>query len=1098
MKIFFVFFIFTGLVFLHKAEAEPHTETASASEEVCLPVSRKSIPLTDFNNPSEVEISPDGRYLLYGGKKDKNKKVSPVILMDLSTGKKTEVFSPSSLSSREDDISLSSAGRKLSVGSENGYGFANEGTLAWIWSNQGDIKLKSLPDGEERWIHRDVNYQIVDSGIQEDTGILWSTVIDKTGIESLIALQEELNSKTGEEKEKLEKELLDKIKNLPLILQLVDMNTLSETKRVFTNILGYCTVIDPYLNLLYAREDGSLYKMDLKTESDPIQLFGPVEGFKIPHFSENEKGLVSQCATTSNGLNIIRKPDGSGYLLRVVEEGKEYHLPKDIFNLHALVGGKIQAIPRFFHYIYNLLDNFIRYPFVVSSSHTALTSARALLLLTNAGIVDIPKATEWLVYHIPSQTTQTKKNTKLLTSLTGHFAFEETAKKKGNLIQVVLQPFDSKRRQVLMELDSSEGCLIEMHGTTAFLNTHWGDLFIMDMETGFINRRDVGRCLSNINVVSENTMVLKNRDQSYTAHRFKERCFKPLSDITDIKQALSQVAEASDPTDASSLALLTAAFENDSIKDYSELTRKALWNVLSRSPTLFLHLYRSSPFLSQMPVLPVEENFSPKRKKKMKTSTITLLKFTTEEYRASRLSDWRFLTLLHPFLDSLSEEDRNLYMEKITVSITNGATRTIPLLRGVFQSKLYYITQGHVKELFGRKREPVSDITLVRKKPTEWSLSSETGATEPNPHLESQSSPSKEEKNYTSFVIPVILSSDPIEGPGDTATDFGIHYAVLEKFVRPVLKYQEAGSVLLDKTVKWRLSKNGKSYRAHLAVSAKPIRNRPIEKLNSPNYNQIWQDHKMVGTIIVGSSLYGFSKTLLEEYLAYFQEQGFQFAKDKTSDLKEFLLEGIKNCELDYFLKESHSDGDERNIFRFNRSNYIAKGVRYGEAGRIEVVYIIFPPPLSLSGLKTDLLSNRELGQAMAEREKKGCGQLTYFNTSCWSYVKARYEIEAVNSPLFLNIPSINLTDTFLNIEGEAIRSLLHSYRNGLDFNGFREALKTNEGYKSRKSNFYVFPDTVGYHTNILNLISVPLDIKIKLERKEGENWAPLDPDEAL
>ena len=491
------------------------------------------------------------------------------------------------------------------------------------------------------------------------------------------------------------------------------------------------------------------------------------------------------------------------------------------------------------------------------------------------------------------------------------------------------------------------------------------------METGSINRRDVGQCLSEINAVSENTVLLRNRDQSYTAHRFQEQCFEPLSDITDTKQALSHVSEAPNPTDTSSLALLLAAIENDSIKDHPELTRQALWNILSRSPTLFLHLYRHFPSLSQMPVLPVIESLDPKRKKKMESSTIALLKFTTEEYRASRLSDWKFLTLLHPFLDSLSEEDRNLYMEKITVSITNGATRAIPLLREVFQSKLYYVTQGHVKELFGLKRQPVSDITLIRKKPTEWSLSSEEH-TGPNPHLESQSPSPEEKENYTSFVIPVILSSDPIEGPTNTATDFGIHYSVLGKSVRPVLKYQETGSVLLDENVEWNLPKNGKQYRAHFSVSAKPVRNRPIGKLSGPDYSHIWHDHKMVGAIIVGSSLYGFSQTLLEEYLAYFQEQGFQFAKDKTSDLKEFLLEGIKNCELDYFLKESHSDGDERNIFRFNRTNYIAKGIRYGEEGRIEVVYIIFPPPLSLSGLKTDLLSNRELGQAMEEREKKG------------------------------------------------------------------------------------------------------------------------------
>ncbi|MCY4512954.1 MAG: hypothetical protein OXB86_04630 [Bdellovibrionales bacterium] len=859
----------------------------------------------------------------------------------------------------------------------------------------------------------------------------------------------------------------------------------------------HCSTIDHSFNYFSVREDGSLYKIDLKTEGDPVELFGPVEGLKLPNFLKNARASLSQCAFTPQGLNIILKPSG-GYLLRVIEERKEFHLPENIFDLHIQNKGEAKAISRVFPDLNKLLINFIHYPFVVSSSLTTMTSTRQLIYAVTSGLARIPGIKEWLVYHIPSQTTQIKHNTDILTHLSGTFTFETIKRKKEGIVQAVLHPFDSEKRRVLMELDENEICLLTIltEKNQAFLNTVWGDLFIMDIETGSITRRDVGHCLSRISTVSENTVILQSQDRSYTAHRFQEQCFEPMSNITDVAQALLQVAKTPEPIESSSLALLIAALENDSANTHPEQTRQALWNILSQSPTLFFHLYRRFPSLSQMPALPVRESFDPERKKKLEVSTSSLLKFTTEARRKSRLIDWKFLTLLHPFLDSLSEEDRNLYMEKITVSITNGATQTYPLLREVFQSKLYYITQGHVKELFGFKRKPVSDITLIRKDPTEWSLPSED-QTGPHPPLERQPSSAEKEK-YTSFIIPVILSSDPINGVDDTTTDFGIHYAVLEKSTRPVLKYQEAGSLLLNETVEWNLPKNGKRYRAHFSVSTKHIRNRPIGKLNGPDYDSIWKDHKMVGAIVVGSSLYGFSKTLLEEYLNYFQDQGFQFSKAKTTNLKDFLLEGIKSCEIDYFLKESHSDGDERNIFRFNRTNYIAQGVRYGEEGRIEVVYIIFPPPLNFSGLKTDLLSNKELGQAIEERENKGCGQLTYFNTSCWSDVKARYEIEAVNSPLFLNIPSVSLTDTFLNIEGEAIYSLLHSYRKGLNFKGFREALKTNKGYKSKKSNVYIFPDQVGYHAFILNLISVPLDIKIKLEHKEGKSWFPLDPDEAL
>ena len=150
-----------------------------------------------------------------------------------------------------------------------------------------------------------------------------------------------------------------------------------------------------------------------------------------------------------------------------------------------------------------------------------------------------------------------------------------------------------------------------------------------------------------------------------------------------------------------------------------------------------------------------------------------------------------------------------------------------------------------------------------------------------------------------------------------------------------------------------------------------------------------------------------FPKFFWKNILSYFEQQGFQFSRTEITDLKQFLLERVENCEIDYFLKESHSDGDERNVFRFDQANYVIRAVRYGDQGRIEVVYIIFPQTLNSEEENTELLSNIELAQTIATRESNGCGQITYFNTSCWSHVKARYEIEEVNSGLFLNVPSL-------------------------------------------------------------------------------------------
>ena len=79
---------------------------------------------------------------------------------------------------------------------------------------------------------------------------------------------------------------------------------------------------------------------------------------------------------------------------------------------------------------------------------------------------------------------------------------------------------------------------------------------------------------------------------------------------------------------------------------------------------------------------------------------------------------------------------------------------------------------------------------------------------------------------------------------------------------------------------------------------------------------------KMTGLVIVGSSLRSFSRTLLENYVSYFEREGFYFSSLDVEDFETFFKDSISSCELDYFLKESHSDGDERNVFRFDIAKF--------------------------------------------------------------------------------------------------------------------------------------------------------------------------------
>ena len=430
----------------------------------------------------------------------------------------------------------------------------------------------------------------------------------------------------------------------------------------------------------------------------------------------------------------------------------------------------------------------------------------------------------------------------------------------------------------------------------------------------------------------------------------------------DMERHLMQFTAMDDPAEPSLLAFLTGTLKDETVvKKHSELIQSILWNIFLHYPSLYLDLHSRYPSLKSLPPFSASliKDIEVRSKAKQALQSVFELQI---RLRYTSLSKWNFIHNLKAILHVLPESDKNLYIERITESISNGATMANPLFQEIFQSKLFYVIYSHVKSRFGEDYKPVSDITVVR-----------------------------ENKSFKT----VILSSEPIQNHPSIATDFGIHYTVVKEASR-VLSHVEAdqGMELFNDSIEWSLA-SGSSYRTHLQVNVQSYYKKFRKQTAGPDYKSVWKDQKMTGVIVIGSSLRSFSKNLLKNYLSYFEEQGFQFSQMETKDFKSFFQKRVAKCEIDYFLRESHSGGDERNVFRFDRVNSILKGSRQDAEGRMEVVYLVFPKPFYLKRRQTDVLSNLELGQVIGEREQNGCGEITYFNTSCWSHVKARYEIES-------------------------------------------------------------------------------------------------------
>ena len=993
--------------------------------EVCLSWKKDSVTLDDISNFRNAKISPSGAHLLY------TNKPNSVILFDLETKEKTEFANYNPLDSF----------LKLQIET---HGFSKTGSLAWSLFQGNLMKVRNfienttavlpfLPEGE----------MLSHQAMSKDRSQIISFSFSKDFIEKGKRLEEENKALSRAEAEKREWELIEQATVNVNILNMESFELANSSIALQT--VSRCAVFRDDTNLVMVRDDGSIYIKDYfsKPAQAPLELFDPIEGIKI--ISETmtlESNSLVNCAFL-DGNTVLIKDKKEHFILRRIKEREQYIIKSDeLANLH---------VKSFYSKFY--------YPFLVTRSETRT----------------------W-AYHIPSGQTQTLPEHYMNIGKGGQFAIElvgsETERKA--YIKAVHRPFDSSQKRILLELDLSEQKHISFNEdkSLSFIGTAFGDLFIVNGETGHIKRYFFGEQFRNLKISDSGSTFLleyiKNErgavEWSYKVHQIQEKCIEPVSSFSgNLESRLRELAKQEDPVEDSLLAVLTGILhEEKTVKKYSELIQPLLWKIFLHHPLIFLDLhfhYSNLKFLPPFPSALVENE---KTQSQVREALISLLD-SQVQFRHTKLFHWNFVSMLQPLLPTLEDKEQDFYIEKITESLSNGATKSIALFQDVFQSKLFYVIYSHVKALFGKDYEPVSDITVVRRK--------------------------------NSFQT-VILSSEPIQNHSSIETAFGIHYATVEKLSMALdIRETKAGEELVSDFVEWSLSK-GPSYRAHLQINVQDKYLEPSVKATQklgPDYESVWQDQKMTGLVVIGSSLRSFSKTLLENYLSYFEDQGFQFSPLSVPDFQPFLKEKIEECELDYFLKESHSDGDERNVFRFDRFNSVLKGVRQTEERQIEVLYLAFPKPFHFGDRETVLFSNLELAELIKQREQKGCGEITYFNTSCWSHVKARYEIETVNSPLFLNIPSKSLSDTFLNQEGDAIRELIHAYRNRFNFDGFRKSLEKNEGYQSGKVNQYIFPDERQYYNSIFQHIEIPLKIQIDLERKKAGEWMlSINPDEAL
>ena len=117
----------------------------------------------------------------------------------------------------------------------------------------------------------------------------------------------------------------------------------------------------------------------------------------------------------------------------------------------------------------------------------------------------------------------------------GRLAIELLGSEAGEkkLIRVIHHPFDSSKRKILLEQDLGEIKHISFNEDRSlnFIGTVFGDLFVIDVDTGGIKRYSFGQQFRGAKISdSGNTFLLEHLeggDAYYTTHRVRQLCVEP-------------------------------------------------------------------------------------------------------------------------------------------------------------------------------------------------------------------------------------------------------------------------------------------------------------------------------------------------------------------------------------------------------------------------------------------------------------------------------------------------------------------------------------------------------------------------------------------
>jgi hypothetical protein len=425
-----------------------------------------------------------------------------------------------------------------------------------------------------------------------------------------------------------------------------------------------------------------------------------------------------------------------------------------------------------------------------------------------------------------------------------------------------------------------------------------------------------------------------------------------------------------------------------------------------------------------------------------------------KKYYRLKLSPQQLIELVkNSEFNQLTPESQDDFLHDLADQYRGYLQNQFPLLNSIFISKLdKFIYHFLLKELgFNFKR--LSDITV---------------SVNPKNHQMSV---------YRLSIEPVIQMTSAVHVLAHF--NFGFNLDLLQ--IIPLQQVQQE----LHVHINWQSQIHDMLADIHL--TRRKNKTLPISNQHSPDYKKMLEDKLYKGVVLIGSNMSALTLPAAGGYIRYYTDQGFQFTKfSQNVDTLQYLKNNIFGEEpMDFFAKEAHSDGDEKNFFRVGLLSQVYRGEKINSNGIKEIIEIAMPQKTkNPNTLKTELISNNQFAEWIKQRSEKNGTELIYLNGSCWSYSKAFFEIAAVNSPLLINIPTKTVSLVFNSTSRNGTFQLFDGIQKRLSYDDIRKKLNLNSDYVNRQKDYYVFPDEPNYQRDFQSFGLNNFEFEIKLMRK--------------